>query len=186
MSNNSISEQIIIRLARKAGIIYLPKSTYGIIKKGIYDKLQDIINNLDKIVKNREGTTITLEDLELLYLMNHHLYKEAFGHNEKLWCDGHISQCVDNMTICGRKKINEYSSKNINTSNFIIPHTIIKNYIKFYYLSKLHVRKNVFKNIHLYLENYIHHVLIKSNMIHKENKIQITNVLESLLNTNNN
>ena len=59
MFNNSISEQIIIRLARKAGIIYLPKSTYGIIKKGIYDKLQDIINNLDKIVQGAVNNSLS-------------------------------------------------------------------------------------------------------------------------------
>ena len=105
------------RLARKAGILYIPKSSYDIIRQIIYNKVISILLELNNIINYQNRNIITKNDLEMLHLMNNYLNTNHNNQNKtilnNLWCDGHISQCTckDGIYNCGTYNQYEYGTK---------------------------------------------------------------------------
>ena len=102
LRNINLTNSSIKRLARKAGIMYLPKETYSTIKDIYFNKINDTLKKVEKITKQRNGKIIKSKDLEFLILKEKYenLYDQMAG-NYDGWCDSQPTKCTDSLSLCG-------------------------------------------------------------------------------------
>ena len=151
------------KLARRAGILYLPKNCYTSIRT-MYDlKIAKTIEEISNLTKQRQGKIMKSIDLNN-YIKN--FQKMEGGSGEYLgWCDSQPGQCQDSLSLCGGGITSEYTSR-INNNykpGFLIPHKRFVNTFKKNKKNNYKVSKNLLNNLHLYVERYLNSVLIKAN-----------------------
>ena len=159
--NTNLTDSSIKRLARKAGILYLPKDTYSTIKNMYFNITNDTLKKVEKITKQRNGKIIKSKDLEFLILKEKYenLYDQVAG-NYDGWCDSQPTQCQDSITLCGGNY-----KKNI---DFLFPHKTFKRYLRINKNTDLKISSNLAINLHTFVENYVNNKLIEAkNLSHK-------------------
>ena len=145
-----LTNESIKRFARKAGILYISKTAYRPIQLAFNAKRDEILYRLGNIVKNRNDTRIKSGDLELLHLIDLFINdtSEQFNQNED---------------------ISSISIQTKNITEYMFPHTTFKRNIveRNQQLNQLKLSSNFMNNLHLYIENYIHYILVKAHSIMK-------------------
>ena len=176
--NCNLTNSSIKRFARKAGIMYLPKNTYDNIRKIFNNKFKKTLSELENITELRNGKIITSNDFQFYILKKKYekLYNKYHnsnfigGNDNPSYCDGptNLTQCMDSLDTCNTQRGGQ-STKNKDL-NFLFPHKTFKRYLKEYKNTDFKISNKFAIKLHLYLENYIHHTLVKASLLENKSK----------------
>ena len=92
------------------------------------------------------------------------------GSDNPSYCDGptNLTQCIDSLDTCNTQRGGQ-STKNKDL-NFLFPHKTFKRYLKEYKNTDFKISNKFAIKLHLYLENYIHHTLVKASLLENKSK----------------